>query len=130
MLKQVKDLKMKLLSNNIGERVSIERLSNFALRTERISIVSLEGDCFKVSKFVISFLSDFIDEDHDTILTPITSSKLKYITDVLNISKVITQTQTNDLDDISHLGIDPGSFEVLLKSLDANSVDHKKVDPL
>lgn len=115
---------MELVGNSKGECLNLSRLSQLSKDNVTIPVISREGDRFNVSRFVISFLSDIIEEEHDTIITPAPSSSLKYIVNVLNLTRGVKIPE--NFEDVEILGVEGKHFKGLLQHLTSDSPDIKE----
>ena len=96
-----------LISNHHQETVLLSRLLRHQEDEDKVTVVSSDGDNFRISRFVISFFSSYFHTDSfDVVLTPISSGNLQ---DVLHNLKLKEEQKWSDgvPDDTKLLGIDP-----------------------
>ena len=80
---------MGLIINHHNESIQFSRLKNLVTHGDTIRIISSDGVTMNVSKFMLTFFGDIFQHDQDCIITPIESSILSVIVDLLNLKKYV-----------------------------------------
>ena len=114
-----------LISNHNQETVLLSRLLRHQEDEDKVTVVSSDGDNFRISRFVISFFSSYFHTDSfDVVITPISSGNLQ---DVLHNLKLKAEQKWSDgiPDDTKLLGIDPEpirklAFEASVQKFESN----------
>ena len=113
------------ISNHNDETVLLHRLLRHQEDEDKVTVVSSDGDNFRISRFVISFFSSYFHTDSfDVVITPISSGNLQ---DVLHNLKLKAEQKWSDgiPDDTKLLGIDPEpirklAFEASVQKFESN----------
>ena len=80
---------MDVISNHNNESLQLRRLKDLVYKIDDVTIVASDGVKMKVSKFMLEFFTEIeiFQDDYDCIITPIHSSSLGIIVDVLNLTE-------------------------------------------
>ena len=103
-----------LISNHHQETVLLSRLLRHQEDEDKVTVVSSDGDNFRISRFVFSFFSSYFQTDSfDVVLTPISKECLDKILHILKLNGS-QQLSEYDLKALDLLGIDPKSVNGLM----------------
>ena len=80
---------MDVISNHNNESLQLRRLKDLVYKIDDVTIVASDGVKMKLSKFMLEFFTEIeiFQDDYDCIITPIQSSSLGIIVDVLNLKE-------------------------------------------
>ena len=115
---------MGLIINHHNESIQFSRLKNLVTHGDTIRIISSDRVTMNVSKFMLTFFGDIFQHDQDCIITPIESSILNGIVDLLNLKKNV------DLEDVEYyelLGLDTKGLKSVWEILNLKSDQDKKI---
>ena len=78
---------MHFIKNQKHEVLNTETLRSLIKEGGSVSVVSSDGKLFQVSKFMMRFLSFYFEDDHDLVITPVSSTSLNIFIDLINLNK-------------------------------------------
>ena len=116
------------ISNQYYEILELSRIDLLGNK-ENIFLHSSEGGTFFVSKFLFNFLSSLANPEADSILTPIPSTHLAPICQMLNLRNDVQGDIMQFAEELKILGLDFNSCQNLVSSLNESSVKPTKIDP-
>ena len=116
------------ISNQYYEILELSRIDLLGNK-ENIFLHSSEGGTFFVSKFLFNFLSSLANPEADSILTPIPSTHLAPICQMLNLRNDVQGDVTQFAEELKLLGLDFRSCKNLVSALTERNVKMIQRDP-
>ena len=114
---------MGLIINHHNESIQFSRLKNLVTHGDTIRIISSDRVTMNVSKFMLTFFGDIFQHDQDCIITPIESSILNGIVDMLNLKNV----ELKDVEYYQLLGLDTKGLESVSEILNLKIGQNVKI---
>ena len=115
---------MGLVINHHNESIQFNRLKSLVTHGDTINIVSSDGVTMNVSRFMLTFFSDIFQQDQDCIITPIHSSTLNVIVDLLNLKKNVG---LEDEECYQLLGLDTKGLKYICEILNLKMTENFKI---
>ena len=112
-----------LISNHHQETLLLHRLLRHQEDEDKVTVVSSDGDKFRISRFVFSFFSSYFQTDSfDVVLTAISTNHLREIIETLKLTRKCGFIDA-PLEDVKCEGIDPDTLSNLVHTLGVQNVN-------